>query len=694
MAIHPSGIIFSVGLIGLVYHFYRLQKDNKDNWELFIGSIALLTVGYLSYVYAFLSDDFVLIDVLSSSSSTLSPALKFSASWASSGGSLLLWCILLGVFALVHRWKMKLSDVKNISLFKIYDLLLIAVGVITFANRPFDTLDIPQGSQPPVNGFGLNPILKSLWMQIHPPITFIGYTLALYGAILYFMDRELRLHDRLASLAWIFITMANLMGGLWAYSTLGWGGYWAWDPVETGLLLPWLSLTAYFHAKVVSRKLQDLFMACTGFMVPFATFVTRSGLLSSLHAFSISWEGALPIIIGIPFIPLIIKGLGESYREAEELIGKYNVYEWSMFLSAISIGAILLMCFAGLFIPVVMNMMGYQIVLGPEYFNIASTPWVALFLISMIGCSLRKYSITWRQYGLILFPLFISSLVLLYMTFSGIFTWSNFSPILTNAIISFMIPLTIGSLLISAFGLFASISSGPISDIMIRILHVTIPITLLGILLSGPFAYSQQAFQTIVIKNGETVDIEGVSISYNGAIEYGFNGLVVSPNVGLPMPAELPEELVVNVKLRTSNSIIVVPSRFNLVSLLINRGGFIFEPVVLSEGLDEIYIIMQPETYEDYYHLYSWNFNKSMSIHCFACRHVIAILGFIAGFNNLTEYSQLLTNWSPDNMTLKDHVTLKVKRVPFVKLVWIGASLMIIAEVLYFLSKFRWRNKS
>jgi cytochrome c biogenesis factor len=208
--------------------------------------------------------------------------------------------------------------------------ILIAVNAVL--SNPFRLVEGPI----PTDGLGLNPLLRTFWNTIHPPLVFIAYALILVPFAIKLAGFTVRTEERNTDLiptvesisrfstvlAWIFLSLGIVIGGYWAYIVLGWGGYWAWDPVETTSLIPWLLLTCYYHAKPIFRKndvLRDSFLVFAYVSVIFATWVTRSGVLSSVHGFSISivsWS-MLTTLIGTFLFATIIT-IWSGYRDLED----------------------------------------------------------------------------------------------------------------------------------------------------------------------------------------------------------------------------------------------------------------------------------------------------------------------------------------------------------------------------------------
>src|SRR5665648_1062861 len=267
--------------------------------------IAMMTRDYSNYyVWQYTSND-------------LNGFYTFSAFWAGNAGSLLLWLLLLAGFSatVVYQNRVKnrelvpyvVSILMVVSLF--FGLLLVAFE----GSNPFEAN--PMGS--PAQGNGLNPMLENPGMVIHPVATYLGYVgfavpfaFAMAALITKRLgDFWIRSTRRWTLAGWFFLTIGNLVGAWWAYVTLGWGGFWAWDPVENAAFMPWLTGTAFLHSVMIQEK-RGLFkrwnmilVILTYSLVIFGTFLTRSGVLSSVHAFAQSAIGPMFFVfIGVSFI--------------------------------------------------------------------------------------------------------------------------------------------------------------------------------------------------------------------------------------------------------------------------------------------------------------------------------------------------------------------------------------------------------
>ncbi|MHA2425750.1 MAG: cytochrome c biogenesis protein CcsA, partial [Candidatus Thorarchaeota archaeon] len=243
--------------------------------------------------------------------------LKISALWAGQSGSLVFWTILsFGLyfgFRVVSRGYEDDKLVYRASIILVLESVLIAINALVA--DPFRTTT--EILRP--DGLGLNPLLSTIWNVIHPPIIFIGYALLLVPFAVklagFTISSEERNQDpipvvsaytRFTTVAsWVTLSAGIAIGGYWAYLVLGWGGYWAWDPVETTSLIPWLLITAYYHAKPTLKKndvIRDSFLVMAYITVIFATWTTRSGVLTSVHGFGlslVSWSMFITLLVNV-----------------------------------------------------------------------------------------------------------------------------------------------------------------------------------------------------------------------------------------------------------------------------------------------------------------------------------------------------------------------------------------------------------
>lgn len=368
---------------------------------------ALLTLASIALLYALVTRDFSLAYVAGYSSRALPLAYTLSVFWAGQAGSLLFWAWLLATFAgisVLLYWRHH------------PDLMPYVIGVM-MANSVFFTLLLVTVSNPfdalpfrPPDGRGLNPLLQNPGMFFHPPtqyLGFVGVTVPYAFAIAALVTRRLddawiRATRRWTLFGWFFLTAGMMFGMQWAYVTLGWGGYWAWDPVENASLMPWLTATAFLHSVMIQEKrdmlkVWNLVLIILTFVFSlFGTFLTRSGVLSSIHSFV---QGPLgPMFLGFIGMVLIFSflvlfsRLGDlrSRHELDSLISRESSFLFNnLFLVAATFAV-----FLGTIFPVLSEAVrGVKIAVGPPYFNQVIAP-IGLGLLLLMGiCPL----ISWRR---------------------------------------------------------------------------------------------------------------------------------------------------------------------------------------------------------------------------------------------------------------------------------------------------------
>src|SRR5450631_2766562 len=262
-----------------------------------IACWAAVTIASIALVLAAFGNDFSVAYILHHSNRDLPIAYKFAALWSGQEGSLLLWAWLLSTYGLVMRLRYKVDPQLTayasaiVAAVQVFFLLLI-----NFAAHPFVLV---KGTIP-ADGNGLNPLLQYPEMVIHPPMLYLGYVgvtapfaFAL-GALMmkYPGEKWIHITRRWTMVAWLFLTVGIFLGAHWAYHVLGWGGYWGWDPVENASVLPWLAGTAFLHSVMMQEKKgmmkvwNMVLIGATFFLCIYGTFLTRSGIISSVHAFA------------------------------------------------------------------------------------------------------------------------------------------------------------------------------------------------------------------------------------------------------------------------------------------------------------------------------------------------------------------------------------------------------------------------
>jgi cytochrome c-type biogenesis protein CcmF len=414
MADLGRGLIFlalAVSVYGAVAALYG-ARTGRPEWvasgRRAVYALAFLTTGAFAVLeIAFLRSDFSLSVVQSHSSTTTPTFYKAAAAWSSQEGSLLLWLWLLGLWSalVLFLTRHRMRDVQPYAIAVLLGFATFFGGLLVFAVSPFDTLAVT-----PQEGTGLNPLLRHPSMMIHPPMLYSGYTLwaipfafAVGALVVRRVDAEwITATRRFALGAWFFLGIGILLGARWSYAELGWGGYWAWDPVENASLLPWLTGTAFLHSIMVQEKRGMLktwnasLILATGTLAILGTFLVRSGILDSIHAFGAS-------TLGVPFVTLIglmIAGsvvLVVSRRDtlrSEHRLDSLLSREAMFLANNLVLVGLAFVVFWGTFFPLISEAItGQKQSLGPPWYDKYTVP-LALLLVLLSGVG---PVIAWRR---------------------------------------------------------------------------------------------------------------------------------------------------------------------------------------------------------------------------------------------------------------------------------------------------------
>jgi cytochrome c-type biogenesis protein CcmF len=347
-----------------------------------------LTVASGALIYALVSRDFQIEYVARYTNRTLPLIYTLTAFYAGQEGSLLLWAWLLSLFSSIVIWQ---NREKNRDLIPHTTLVLMAITfffllLLVFVTNPFKRLP----SAPP-DGQGLNPLLQNPGMIFHPTTLFVGYVgfavpyaFAMAALITGQLGEAwIRTTRRWTLISWFFLTLGNLLGAQWAYVELGWGGYWAWDPVENASFLPWLVATAYLHSVMVQEKRGMLkvwnivLITFTFLLTIFGTFITRSGIISSVHTFGQSSLGWIFLVfLGIAILVsfnLLMNRFPKlkSKNELDSLLSR----ESSFLYNNLILMGIAFATFWGTIFPIISEAVrGVKITVGPPFFNKVNTP--------------------------------------------------------------------------------------------------------------------------------------------------------------------------------------------------------------------------------------------------------------------------------------------------------------------------------
>ena len=374
-----------------------------------VALFALLSISMLGLEAALIGDRFDLAFVAQISTREQPWPFKL-ALWGGHDGSLLLWSWMLGLmsFLVVRQNRNRNRRLMPWVIVSMMANVLFFVGVVAFISNPFEPL--PPG-QAYSNGAGMNPLLQHPVMLIHPPILytgFIAFAVPFSFAIGALVTGELgqnwfRATRRWTLTGWFFLGLGIMLGGRWAYEVLGWGGYWAWDPVENASLMPFLAATAFLHSVMIQEKRGMLkiwniaLIGLTYSLCVFATFLTRSGVVQSVHSFAnAGWFGALFLgyvaVLVFGFTALVLWRL--PLLRSENKLNSVVSREASFLLNNYAFMALLSIVFFGTLYPVFSEALtGVRVQIGPPFFRRFAGP-LALFLLFLTGVGPL---IAWRR---------------------------------------------------------------------------------------------------------------------------------------------------------------------------------------------------------------------------------------------------------------------------------------------------------
>ena len=400
------GLIFSLSII--LISIKNLRNSKKfDQRIIFLTTLQffLVVISFISLVILFINSDFSNLTVFNNSHTTEPLFYKITGTWGNHEGSLLLWLLVLTLYLLIFLLKSK-SQPKDYKILTTLFQQIIVIGFFIFliqSSNPFNYI-YPS----PNEGLGLNPILQDPALAIHPPILYLGYvgTSIIFSSVLGaicadHISKEWASHiKKWAVTSWIFLTLGILLGSIWAYYELGWGGFWFWDPVENISLMPWLALITLIHCITVLEKRLILsswviVLSISTFTLSMCgTFLVRSGILNSIHTFANDPERGLYILIflfTLIFLSLLVfflffksekKELGSVFWLSKETSILVNNWFMMYFLSVVLLGTTY-----PIFLEVITS---DKISVGPPFYHKLILPFLVPFLIAMaIGPKLK-----------------------------------------------------------------------------------------------------------------------------------------------------------------------------------------------------------------------------------------------------------------------------------------------------------------
>ncbi|MDQ3185356.1 MAG: heme lyase CcmF/NrfE family subunit, partial [Pseudomonadota bacterium] len=496
------------------------------------GQFVFIAIAFFCLAYSFINNDFSVINVAQNSNSKLPLEYRFAATWGSHEGSLLLWVLMLASWSVaVSVFSRRLPDEMVARVLGVMGL--VSVGFLLFmlfTSNPFDRM-LPGAME----GSDLNPLLQDPGMVFHPPMLYMGYvgfSVAFAFAIAALLSGQLdatwaRWSRPWTTIAWSFLTIGIMLGSWWAYYELGWGGWWFWDPVENASFLPWLVGTALVHSLAVTEKRGSfkswtvLLAICAFSLSLLGTFLVRSGVLTSVHAFATDPKRGifilafLVIVIGASLLLFAWRapkiGLGGKF----ELLSRESLLLGNNLLMMVAAGSVLL----GTLYPLIIDALDLgKLSVGPPYFESVFVPLMtpAIFLIG-VGPLAR-----WKQASLpdlvvrLRWAFAVSVATALVMPFAmGEWQpWVSFGLLLAFWVIASMAVNLRHRLQNSGKkGLFAKLASQSRSYYGMHVAHLGIAVFIIGVTLVGGYETEKDVRMEI----GDTVEVGGYTFRFNGA---------------------------------------------------------------------------------------------------------------------------------------------------------------------------------
>ncbi len=433
-------ITILVIVISFIFHMTKNKLFKNINLILTVLCSILLTIIYILLTYYFLTMNYNIHYVWYNSSKNVDWTLKLAGTWAGQEGSLLLWvwiiALSIGIEEIIQYFRQKKYQ-KNITVnddeendeettkpgsLSTYDwtriivmLVIIVFLILLLIKDPFEPTHpqvFNEGTENEFtiypenypNGHGMNPMNRNFWMVIHPPLLFIGYaliTIPFAAGVSYSITDDkkwTKISLQWSRLAWLFLTLGIGVGALWAYVAIGWGGYWFWDAVEVGSLVPWVTLSAFLHTQLMNKRKNEyriitpIFGTITFNLVLFATFITRSGMWESLHAWSETEVGLIlmgTMIINLVLCSIIIlRSFLFKWKTLNTQLDKLTDDKWDSITMFSTVIIFVILTF--IIFYVLVDTMG---VVNASLYETKLTPFILILLVVMSIC------LCWRYFG-------------------------------------------------------------------------------------------------------------------------------------------------------------------------------------------------------------------------------------------------------------------------------------------------------
>jgi len=404
---------------------------------------ALMTAASAVIVYAFVTNDYSIKYVQHYSDRVQPLFYKITSYWGGLDGSIMFWVFLLAIFGslAVHVNRQRHRELVPYVVAVISGVQLFFLFLMIVHKNPFDTflLDVP------ADGRGLNPLLQNIYMVVHPPSLYVGfvgmtipYAFGMAALISGHLDDSwLRAVRRWTMMSWLALSLGLVLGMIWAYEELGWGGYWGWDPVENAGLLPWFTASAFLHSVIVQERRGMLkvwnvsLVVTTFFLTIFGTFMTRSGVVQSVHAFGEDRE--LAWMFTVFMVTILTFSFGWVIYRLPLLKPRYDMDSWISREAAfvannwILLISALLVLFGTMFPTISEALRGNRLTVGPPFFN----RWMAPIGLILLGLTGVAPLLAWRRSSLLslrdqfLWPVVATVVVAGAMVGLGVRVWSS-----------------------------------------------------------------------------------------------------------------------------------------------------------------------------------------------------------------------------------------------------------------------------
>ncbi|MBN1631550.1 MAG: cytochrome c biogenesis protein CcsA [Thermoleophilia bacterium] len=373
-------------------------------WALYCV-LATAGVALLLLLVSFLTRDFGNLYVYQHSSRALPWVYTVSALWAGGAGSLLLWLLVLALFSVVAaRGGMRRDPRSAPYLMAVLSFMTLFFSLLILFGPGCDPFAVNPLSPTPADGLGLNPVLRHPGMAIHPLALYLGYiAMAVpFGLMVAGLVNNspfgtwIRGIRAWALAGWLFLTVGNVVGAWWAYVTLGWGGYWGWDPVENASLMPWLAATALLHSASVAERRRRMrvwtvsLVALTYLLTIFGTFLTRTGVVASVHAFTESRLIAWFVVFMVLMLALAVAVIAKRHAVIKQQVEAPGLFGYSsnvLYTVVLLLVMTFFILWGVVFPPIAHALAGSEIMLGAGFFEVVTAPLGLVLLLLLVICS-------------------------------------------------------------------------------------------------------------------------------------------------------------------------------------------------------------------------------------------------------------------------------------------------------------------